>query len=114
MNVEEFTTKFKEGDVLVTRDWIFIYAGLKESDIFFVNGVPRHAVIYHVLIHKDKVCGITVQTSAGIGYVEGNDFRLANNKEKRFIIDCLDEAHFRWNPETNTMTRIQEIPVLPF
>jgi hypothetical protein len=109
MEVEEFKTKFKEGDVLVSRVWVFIYAGLKESDIFFVNGVPRHAVIYHALGHMDKLCEITTQTRTGIGYVEGNDFRLANNKEKKYLIDWLSVKHMRWNPETKSLEYIAPV-----
>ena len=103
MKVEEFKTKFKEGDVLVSRVWVFIYAGLRPSNLY---GGERNAIVYHALAHKDKLCEITTQTRTGIGYVEGNDFRLATNKEKKYLFDWLSVKHMRWNPETKSLEYI--------
>ena len=103
MKVEEFKTKFKEGDILVSRAWVFIYAGLRPSNLY---GGRNQAIVYHALVHMDKLCEITIQTRTGIGYVEGNDFRLATNKEKKYLFNELEKKHLRWNPEEKSLEYI--------
>jgi hypothetical protein len=99
MTKEEFISKFKEGDVLISRNWMFIYASLRTSNF----GVEvRNAIVYHAL-YNTRNHDITIETRTGIGYIEGIDFRFANNKEKKALYDVLAGRKYKWNPELNRL-----------
>lgn len=109
MEKDDFLTTYKEGDVIVSRNWIFIYARLVPS--VFGREV-RHAIVYHALINRHNLDNITTITRVGIGYVEGVDFKLANNREKKILFDALERKHMRWNPETRCLEDTRPIVII--
>ena len=118
MQKDDFLATYKEGDVITTRNWIFIYARLQVSEFGYE---VRHAIVYHALINRNNLDDVTAITRTGIGYVEGRDFKLANNREKKLLFDALERKHMRWNPETKSLEYTRpimiveaEIPEMPF
>ena len=109
MEKDDFLATYKEGDIITTRNWIFIYARLQVSE--FAREV-RHAIVYHALINRHNLYDITTITRTGIGYVEGRDFKLANNREKKLLFDALERKHMRWNPETRCLEDTRPIVVI--
>lgn len=119
MEKDDFLATYKEGDVIATRNWIFIYARLQVSEEF--GREIRHAIVYHALMNRRDLDNITTITRTGIGYVEGNDFKLANNREKKLLFDALKKKHMRWNSEARCLEDTRpiviieaEIPEMPF
>lgn len=109
MEKDDFLATYKEGDIITTRNWIFIYARLETSE--FAREV-RHAIVYHALINRHNLYDITTITRTGIGYVEGRDFKLANNREKKLLFDALERKHMRWNPETRCLEDTRPIVII--
>lgn len=105
MEKDDFLATYKEGDVITTRNWIFIYARL-ETSLF------GHAIVYHALLNRRNLYDIVTITRTGIGYVEDNDFKLAINKEKKLLFDALERKHMRWNPETKCLEDTRPIMII--
>lgn len=109
MEKDDFLATYKEGDVITTRNWIFIYARLVASEF---GREVRHAIVYHALINRHNLYDVTTITRPGIGYVEGRDFKLANNREKKLLFDALERKHMRWNPETRCLEDTRPIVII--
>ena len=109
MEKDDFLATYKEGDIIATRNWIFIYARLVPSEFGYE---VRNAIVYHALLSRNRLDDVTAITRTGIGYVEGRDFRLANNREKKLLFDALERKHMRWNPETRCLEDTRPIVVI--
>ena len=105
----EFETKFKEGDVIVSRHWMFIYARLQPCGL---GGQARNAIVYHALFNMRNGYDIITVTRTGIGYIEGIDFRFANNREKKMLYDALAGKKYKWNSELNRLEYTGEVVVI--
>lgn len=85
---------FSDGDVLVIRNWILIYAGCKRSD--FGNRI-LHAIMYHALmkIDGDHLTSVNINgPSPGIGYIEHNPKpRYATNTEINNFLNFIESSN---------------------
>jgi hypothetical protein len=109
MEKDDFLATYKEGDVIVSRNWIFIYARLRVSDF---GREIRHAIVYHALVNTRNPYDTITVTRTGIGYIEGEDFKLANNREKKLLFDALEKKHMRWNSETMCLEDTRPIMII--
>lgn len=91
---------FKNGDVIIRNDGIFIAIFSHVG----IEGIPyMKTVNYHCWVKNDGT--IKYQKDYGIGnYLE---FRLATEKEKDFFFGALAEKGFKWNSDTLTLEKIE-------
>lgn len=91
---------FKNGDVIIRNDGIFIAI----FSHLGIEGLPyTKTVNYHCWVGNDGT--IKYQKDYGIGsYLE---FRLATEKEKEFFFKVLAEKGFKWNSNTLTLEKLK-------
>lgn len=99
MRADVFNSLYKDGDVIMVRQWITILKGLDEPNEYFPD---KHPIVYYAVasINSDT-CVTPTEPSHGIGWIEevsdDNMVRLATNKEKRIIFDRLYRKGIRWD-----------------
>ena len=98
MRADIFESLYKDGDVIIVRQWIVILKGIGEPSEYFPD---KHTIIYYALA---RLVGDTTaappEPSPGIGWIEEVDeslVRLATNKEKHILFDKLNSRGVRWN-----------------
>ena len=98
---------FKEGDVLIKEDWIFIYAGIGEP-IFEGDGFP---IVFHVLINRYEPKVDVLATRHGIGVLsKKSNIEFANRFDKRILHQRLSEHGYSWNSDRMELVKISEKP----
>ena len=100
---------FNDGDILIIRDWILIYAGCKESNVF---GPARHTITFHALMNLDSG-SLTVypfNPRPGIGYIETNpEPRYATNEEIFHFFEKMKNAkNMRWDSKNKKLEAIEK------
>ena len=98
MRADIFESLYKDGDVIIVRQWIVILKGLMGPNEYFPD---KHPIIYYALA---RLVGDTTaappEPSPGIGWIEEVDeslVRLATNKEKHILFDKLNSRGVRWD-----------------
>lgn len=93
MNIEEFKSRFKKGDILVIDEsWVFNLMGTTVFGDF-------HPLLYNAIIsiNREYIGGVTCTPKTGIGSVEDHRFRLANNIEKQTFYSRLKDNGYVWD-----------------
>ena len=94
MTYEEFTSKFKKGDIIKRVDgWIFMYNSLLTNTR---DGLVRHVILYDCLARLDSDY-TSFATRTGIGCIEGGEFELATNKEIQQMIEKINKKGYDWD-----------------
>lgn len=105
----EFKVPWKNGEILVMRNWLFIFCETRPTD--HRDGVvhPLQVIIYHALISMDNtgVNGyISLGKGPGIGYINDfetrglrTDIRPATNMEKEMLFEHLEYKGTMWDAE---------------
>lgn len=98
MRADIFESLYKNGDVIMVRQWIVILKGIGEPSEYFPD---KHTIIYYAVA---RLVGDTTVTppepSPGIGWIEDVDeslVMLATNKEKHILFDKLNSRGVRWD-----------------
>lgn len=97
MRADVFDTLYKNGDIIIVRQWIVILKGLEPNEYF----PDKHPIVYYALAHLvGNTTAAPPEPSRGIGWIEEVDeslVRLATNKEKHILFDKLNNRGVRWD-----------------
>ena len=100
---------FNDGDILVIRNWILIYAGYKESNIF---GPTRHTIIFYALMNFEtgSLSVYPNNPRPGIGYIETNPKpRYATNEEIfHFFEKIKSKNNMKWDFKNKKFEAIEK------
>ena len=114
MNVYDFTSKFKDGDIIKVGGYILIFAGTQEKYSRFRQGLMNVIMFYALTydnesLSSDPYMSISIQPRTGIGYVEDyadTSVRKVDNKKKKFFLEVIERRGYRWDSDSNQMVRI--------
>lgn len=114
MNVDDFTSKFKDGDIIKVGGYILIFARTQEIYSRFRQGLMN--VIMYYALTNDNECltsepyvSISIEPRTGIGYVEDyadTSVRKVDNKKKKFFLEAIARRGYRWDSDNNQMVRL--------
>lgn len=99
---------FNDGDILIVRNWMLIYAGCKESVLL---GRVDHAITFYALLNTRngsiEICPNGPRP--GIGYIESNPTpTYATNAEIAHFFERVEkEKQVRWNSENKKFEPIE-------
>ncbi len=107
MSVDDFTSKFKNGDIIKVGRYIIIFARTRETFSRF-RQCFMNAIMYYALAddNENPYVSINIEPRTGIGYVEEyaeTTVRKVNNKEKKFFLEVLARRGYRWDSDNNQM-----------
>lgn len=107
MTANKFNSLYKEGDVIMFRQWATILYKLEDPNEFFPT---KHAIVYYATAHIGSVtCAVPSEPSPGIGWLENytdDNIRLATNKEKEILFNWLNEKGVKWDEENKRIINI--------
>lgn len=100
---------FNDGDILVIRNWILIYAGCQECMTF--NRI-QHAIKFHALfnIRSHSIDTCPNGPRPGIGYIETNpEPRYATNNEIKIFFEKIEnDKYVKWDFKNKRFKPIKE------
>lgn len=105
MSNEEFNNLFKEGDIITSRHWIFIFDRTRPA---VMGPLDRHAIVYKALMNLDDEW-LTIDTRTGIGYVDDRtieDTRLSSNEELDHLFRIMEWADAYWDNKNKVIRHI--------
>ena len=114
MNIYDFTSKFKDGDIIKMGRCILIFAGTQEVYPRLHQGF-MNAIMYYALtddnedLTNDPYVSISIETRRGIGYVEDyadTSVRKVDNKKKKFFLEAIAKKGYKWDADNNQMVRL--------
>lgn len=107
MEVTDFITQFKNGDILVLGNndhWIVIYSHVRDA----MANIRKHAIMYYAVANLNSpYITIPEEVRPGIGYVE--DYakaRLANNEEIQKLIARMEAKGKTWDFEHKAIANL--------
>ena len=115
MNVDDFTSKFKNGDIIKVGEYILIFARTQEIYSRFRQGL-MNAIMYYALtadnesLTSDPYMSISIEPRTGIGYVE--DYAdtyvgKVDNKKKKLFLEAIARRGYRWDAENRQFIHIE-------
>ena len=114
MNVDDFTSKFKNGDIIKVGGYILIFARTQEIYSRFRQGL-MNAIMYYALVEDSDglasgpYVSISIEPRAGIGYIEDyadTSVRKVDNKKKKFFLEVIARRGYRWDADNNQIVRL--------
>ena len=114
MNADDFTSKFKNGDIIKVGRYILIFAGTQEVYSRFRQCL-MNAIMYYALaednenLTSDPYVSISIEPRTGIGYVEDypdTSVRKVDNKKKKFFLETIARRGYRWDSDSNQMVTL--------
>lgn len=112
MNVDDFISKFKNGDIIKVGEYILIFAGTRETYSRFRQEL-MNAIMYYALTDdndENPYVSISILPRTGIGYVEDyadTYVKKVNNKKKKIFFDALEKRGLRWDAENRQFIHIE-------
>lgn len=85
--IEEIIPEFKKGDIIIDRDWLYLFKSVKSSD--------EH---HHLGAFNSKTCFLDTHNDHFLGGLKNPQF--ATEAEKQLLFNALAKEGKQWNAET--------------
>lgn len=110
MNVDDFTSKFKNGDIIKVGRYILIFAGTRETYSRFRQEL-MNVIMYYALTddNENPYVSISIEPRTGIGYVEDypdTSVRKVDNKKKKLFLEAIERRGYRWDSDNNQIVTL--------
>ena len=114
MKIDDFTSKFKDGDILKVGGYILIFARTQEVYSRFRQGL-MNAIMFYALtddnesLASDPYMSISIVPRTGIGYIEDyadTSVRKLDNKKKKLFLEAIAKRGYRWDSDNNQMVTL--------
>ena len=105
MNLYDFTSKFKDGDIIKVGTYILIFAGTQEVYSHIRQGLMNVIMFYAIIDPYDyDTVAVYLRPATGLGYIEDyrdDEVKLVPNKSKKHFFDEIAKRGYKWDSTNN-------------
>ena len=94
--------KFKDGDIISNDKYVAIFYKIGTP-----CGCKSPNVVYYHCYYSKKYHEFRGKLDFGIGY--STEFKYATEEEKQKLFDVIKANGYKWNAETNTLEKLEDI-----